>query len=125
MQSRALEVLVGFFICLGVAAVFILTMRVSDLDRVRVQVAAIEVRQLFAREDVAERADGQVVEVRDVGRIAVVDEAQVVGHVEPALVIEPEHVRAVVDDVVAFEDADGRPRGDEPRGEQAPAVGAA
>jgi len=34
MQSRALEILVGFFICLGVAAVFILTMRVSNLERV-------------------------------------------------------------------------------------------
>lgn len=32
MQSRALELLVGFFICLGVAAIFILTMRVSSVS---------------------------------------------------------------------------------------------
>lgn len=31
MQSRAVELLVGFFVCLGIAAIFILTMRVSDL----------------------------------------------------------------------------------------------
>lgn len=32
MQSRALELLVGFFVCLGIAAVFILTLRVSDVS---------------------------------------------------------------------------------------------
>ncbi|MDR3419603.1 MAG: outer membrane lipid asymmetry maintenance protein MlaD [Nevskia sp.] len=32
MQSRALEVLVGFFVCLGVAAVFVLTFRVASLN---------------------------------------------------------------------------------------------
>lgn len=31
MQSRAVEILVGFFVCLGIAAIFILTMRVSNL----------------------------------------------------------------------------------------------
>lgn len=36
MQSRGLEIVVGFFVCLGIAAVFILTMRVSDLADVRV-----------------------------------------------------------------------------------------
>ncbi|WP_206370775.1 outer membrane lipid asymmetry maintenance protein MlaD [Solimonas marina] len=34
MQSRALEILVGFFVCLGVAAVFVLTFRVASLDSV-------------------------------------------------------------------------------------------
>lgn len=34
MQSRALEILVGFFLCLGVAAVFVLTFRVASLDTV-------------------------------------------------------------------------------------------
>lgn len=34
MQSRALEILVGFFVCLGVAAVFVLTFRVASLDAV-------------------------------------------------------------------------------------------
>lgn len=31
MQSRAVELLVGFFVLLGIAAIFILTMRVSNL----------------------------------------------------------------------------------------------
>ncbi|MDN5872891.1 MAG: outer membrane lipid asymmetry maintenance protein MlaD [Sinobacteraceae bacterium] len=34
MQSRALEVLVGFFVCLGVAAIFVLTFRVASNDNV-------------------------------------------------------------------------------------------
>lgn len=34
MQSRALEILVGFFVCLGVAAAFLLTFRVASLDSV-------------------------------------------------------------------------------------------
>lgn len=32
MNSRALEILVGFFVCLGVAAVFVLTFRVASVD---------------------------------------------------------------------------------------------
>lgn len=32
MQSRALELAVGFFVCLGIAAIFILTMRVSNVS---------------------------------------------------------------------------------------------
>ena len=34
MRSRALEILVGFFVCLGVAAVFVLTFRVASLETV-------------------------------------------------------------------------------------------
>lgn len=34
MQSRALEILVGFFVCLGVAAVFVLTFRVASINSV-------------------------------------------------------------------------------------------
>ena len=34
MQSRSLELLVGFFVCLGIAAVFVLTFRVASLDSV-------------------------------------------------------------------------------------------
>ena len=34
MQSRALEILVGFFVCLGIAAVFVMTFRVASLDTV-------------------------------------------------------------------------------------------
>ncbi|WP_211242731.1 outer membrane lipid asymmetry maintenance protein MlaD [Sinimarinibacterium sp. CAU 1509] len=34
MQTRSLEILVGFFVCLGVAAVFVMTFRVASLDTV-------------------------------------------------------------------------------------------
>jgi phospholipid/cholesterol/gamma-HCH transport system substrate-binding protein len=34
MQSRSLEVLVGFFVCLGVAAIFGLTFRVASLNKI-------------------------------------------------------------------------------------------
>lgn len=32
MQTRSLEILVGFFVCLGVAAIFVLTFRVASTD---------------------------------------------------------------------------------------------
>lgn len=31
MHARGLEIVVGFFICLGIAAIFVLTMRISNL----------------------------------------------------------------------------------------------
>lgn len=34
MQSRALEVLVGFFVCLGISAIFLLTFRVASLNTI-------------------------------------------------------------------------------------------
>jgi phospholipid/cholesterol/gamma-HCH transport system substrate-binding protein len=34
MQSRALELLVGFFVCLGIAAVFVLTFRIASVDHI-------------------------------------------------------------------------------------------
>lgn len=34
MQSRALEILVGLFVCLGVAAIFVLTFRVASINGV-------------------------------------------------------------------------------------------
>lgn len=34
MQSRAMEILVGFFVCLGIAAIFVLTFRVASLDSI-------------------------------------------------------------------------------------------
>lgn len=34
MPTRTLEILVGFFVCLGVAAIFVLTFRVASLDTV-------------------------------------------------------------------------------------------
>lgn len=47
MQSRALEILVGLFVCLGVAAVFILTFRVASLDTVGGSGETYEVTALF------------------------------------------------------------------------------
>lgn len=35
MQSRAMEILVGFFVCLGIAAIFVLTFRVASLDSIQ------------------------------------------------------------------------------------------
>ncbi|HWU67518.1 MAG TPA: outer membrane lipid asymmetry maintenance protein MlaD [Stenotrophobium sp.] len=34
MQSRALEIIVGFFVCLGIAAIFVLTFRVAGLQSI-------------------------------------------------------------------------------------------
>jgi phospholipid/cholesterol/gamma-HCH transport system substrate-binding protein len=47
MQSRALEVLVGFFVCLGVAAIFVLTFRVASLDTVGGSKASYHVTAKF------------------------------------------------------------------------------
>lgn len=47
MQSRALEVLVGFFVCLGVAAIFVLTVRVASLDTVGGSKASYRVTARF------------------------------------------------------------------------------
>ncbi|MGB0955244.1 MAG: outer membrane lipid asymmetry maintenance protein MlaD [Panacagrimonas sp.] len=47
MQSRALEILVGFFVCLGVAAVFLLTLRVASLDTVGGRDETYDVRADF------------------------------------------------------------------------------
>lgn len=47
MQSRALEMLVGFFVCLGVAAVFIMTFRVASLDTVGGESATYRVTGAF------------------------------------------------------------------------------
>ena len=47
MQSRALEVLVGFFVCLGVAAIFGLTFRVASLNRVGGEHGSYEITAKF------------------------------------------------------------------------------
>jgi phospholipid/cholesterol/gamma-HCH transport system substrate-binding protein len=47
MQSRALEVLVGFFVCLGVAAIFGLTFRVASLNKVGGEHGSYEVSAKF------------------------------------------------------------------------------
>ncbi len=48
MQSRALEMLVGLFVCLGVAAVFVLTFRVASLDTVGGSGSTYKVTASFA-----------------------------------------------------------------------------
>lgn len=47
MQSKALEILVGWFVCLGVAAVFILTFRVASLETVGSGEGSYQVTAMF------------------------------------------------------------------------------
>ncbi len=47
MQSRALEILVGFFVCLGVAAVFVMTFRVASLQSIGGSSSSYRVSGLF------------------------------------------------------------------------------
>ncbi|HEY0975747.1 MAG TPA: outer membrane lipid asymmetry maintenance protein MlaD [Solimonas sp.] len=47
MQSRALEILVGLFVCLGVAAIFVLTFRVASLDTIGRSEGTYRVSGLF------------------------------------------------------------------------------
>lgn len=47
MPSRTLEILVGFFVCLGVAAIFVLTFRVASLDTAGGGNSSYEVRAQF------------------------------------------------------------------------------
>lgn len=47
MQSRALEILVGIFVSLGVAAVFVLTFRVASLDTVGSKEGSYQVFGMF------------------------------------------------------------------------------
>lgn len=47
MPSRTLEILVGFFVCLGVAAIFVLTFRVASLDTAGSGSDSYEVRAQF------------------------------------------------------------------------------
>lgn len=47
MQSRALEILVGFFVCLGVAAVFVMTFRVASLQSISGSSSTYRVSGLF------------------------------------------------------------------------------
>lgn len=47
MQSRALEILVGFFVCLGIAAIFLLTFRVASLHSIGGDGKSFEVTAQF------------------------------------------------------------------------------
>jgi phospholipid/cholesterol/gamma-HCH transport system substrate-binding protein len=69
MQSRSLEILVGFFVCLGVAAVFVLTFRVTSPSTVG---SASNIYQVNAKFDtVGSLAPGASVKIAGVtiGRV--------------------------------------------------------
>ena len=70
MQSRALEILVGFFVCLGVAAVMLLTLRVASLQDVGGDDGSYRVTAHF--ENIGKLAVGSAVRIAGVkvGRVA-------------------------------------------------------
>lgn len=47
MHSRTLELLVGFFVCLGISAVFLMTFRVASLDTVGGKAGTYQVTAKF------------------------------------------------------------------------------
>lgn len=69
MQSRALEILVGLFVCLGLAAIFILTFRVASLEQVGTNGGTYKVTATF--ENVGGLASGASVKMAGVriGRV--------------------------------------------------------
>ncbi len=70
MQSRALEILVGFFVVLGVAAVMLLTLRVASLQDVGGKNGVYHVKMHF--ENVGKLSAGSAVRIAGVkvGRVA-------------------------------------------------------
>ncbi|MES2683998.1 MAG: outer membrane lipid asymmetry maintenance protein MlaD [Pseudomonadota bacterium] len=69
MQSRSLEMLVGFFVCLGVAAVLVLTLRVASLKDVGGQEGSYFVTANF--ENIGKLSPGNAVKIAGVtvGRV--------------------------------------------------------
>ncbi len=73
MQSRSLELLVGFFVCLGIAAVFVLTFRVASLDSVGDSGSSYRVTAKFentgslARGSSVKMSGVRIGRVRDIG----------------------------------------------------------
>lgn len=70
MQSRALEILVGFFVCLGVAAVMMMTLRVASLQDVGGRDGVYRVSAKF--ENIGKLSVGSAVRIAGVkvGRVA-------------------------------------------------------
>lgn len=72
MQSRAMEILVGFFVCLGVAAILLLTLRVASVQTV----GGDGSYRLTAKfENVGKLAPGNAVKIAGVtvGRVAAIE----------------------------------------------------
>lgn len=69
MQSRSLEILVGFFVCLGVAAVLVLTLRVASLKDVGGSEGSYRVTANF--ENIGKLSAGNAVKIAGVtvGRV--------------------------------------------------------
>lgn len=69
MQSRSLEMLVGFFVCLGVAAVLVLTLRVASLKDVGGKEGSYFVTAAF--ENIGKLSAGNAVKIAGVtiGRV--------------------------------------------------------
>ena len=72
MQSRALEILVGFFVCLGVAAVLVLTLRVASLKDVGGKEGSYQVTARF--ENIGKLSPGNAVKIAGVtiGRVSAI-----------------------------------------------------
>lgn len=70
MQSRSLEILVGFFVCLGVAAVLVLTLRVASLKDVGGSEGSYRVTANF--ENIGKLSPGNAVKIAGVtvGRVS-------------------------------------------------------
>ena len=70
MHSRALEILVGFFVCLGVAAVLVLTLRVASLKDVGGSEGSYTVTAKF--ENIGKLSPGNAVKIAGVtiGRVS-------------------------------------------------------
>ena len=86
MQSRALEILVGFFVCLGVAAVLVLTLRVASLKDVGGKEGSYAVTARF--ENIGKLSPGNAVKIAGVtvGRVSAItvdaDSFEAVVHLE-------------------------------------------
>lgn len=70
MQSRAMEILVGFFVCLGVAAILILTLRVASIQDIGREAGSYHVIAKFG--NVGKLSIGNAVKIAGVtvGRVA-------------------------------------------------------
>lgn len=83
MQSRSLEILVGFFVCLGVAAVLVLTLRVASLKDVGGREGTYLVTADF--ENIGKLSPGNAVKIAGV----------VVGRVK-TIAVDPTSFQAIV-----------------------------
>lgn len=73
MQSRFMEILVGFFVCLGVAAVLILTLRIASVQDIGGEGGSYQVSAKFA--NVGKLSVGNAVKIAGVtvGRVYAIE----------------------------------------------------